>query len=92
MTERYFELPDAETLAYTMSEAVADQEGDEHAQEYLRRFLDELFQLEPGLREYFSDHLIGELKEQIVEREDPKHSRAVVALVECIEAEWQREA
>lgn len=28
MPERDFELPDAETLAYQMSEAVADQEGD----------------------------------------------------------------
>ena len=81
MPERDFELPDAETLAYQMSEAVADQEGDT-AQEYLQRFLDELFQLEPGLRSYFSDLLLGELKEEVVRREDPKHSRAVVALVE----------
>jgi hypothetical protein len=68
-------------LAYQMSEAVADQEGDA-AQEYLQRFLNELFQLEPGLRSYFSDLLLGELKEEVVRREDPKHSRAVVALVE----------
>jgi hypothetical protein len=81
MPERDFELPDAETLAYQMSEAVADQEEDA-AQEYLQRFLDELFQLEPGLRSYFSDLLLGELKEEVVRREDPKHSRAVVALVE----------
>jgi hypothetical protein len=90
MTERDFELPDAETLAYQMSEAVADQEGDA-AQEYLQRFLDELFQLEPGLRSYFSDLLLGELKEEVVRREDPKHSRAVVALVEDIEAAWEKE-
>ena len=90
MPERDFELPDAETLAYTMSEAVADQEGDA-AQEYLQRFLDELFQLEPGLRSYFSDLLLGELKEEVVRREDPKHSRAVVALVEDIEAAWEKE-
>jgi hypothetical protein len=90
MPERDFELPDAETLAYQMSEAVADQEGDA-AQEYLQRFLDELFQLEPGLRSYFSDLLLGELKEEVVRREDPKHSRAVVALVEDIEAAWEKE-
>lgn len=90
MPERDFELPDAETLAYQMSEAVADQEG-AAAQEYLQRFLDELFQLEPGLRSYFSDLLLGELKEEVVRREDPKHSRAVVALVEDIEAAWEKE-
>jgi hypothetical protein len=90
MPERDFALPDAETLAYQMSEAVADHEGDA-AQEYLQRFLDELFQLEPGLRSYFSDLLLGELKEEVVRREDPKHSRAVVALVEDIEAAWEKE-
>lgn len=90
MPERDFELPDAETLAYQMSEAVADQEG-AAAQEYLQRFLNELFQLEPGLRSYFSDLLLGELKEEVVRREDPKHSRAVVALVEDIEAAWEKE-
>jgi hypothetical protein len=30
MPERDFELPDAETLAYQMSEAVADQEATPH--------------------------------------------------------------
>lgn len=54
VSERDFELPDAETLAYTFSEAVADQEGDEHAQDYLQRFMSELFELEPGLRQHFS--------------------------------------
>ena len=91
MTEGGFELPDAETLAYTMSEAVADQEGDA-AQEYLVRFLDELLTIEGGLREHFSDTLLGELKEEIVQRENLKHSRAVVALIEDIEQSWKEQS
>lgn len=89
MTEH--ELPTPDILAYQLSEAVADQEGDA-AQDYLTRFFDELFQLEPGLRSHFSDLLIAELKEEVVRREDSRHSRAVVALVEEIEADWGREA
>lgn len=84
------ELPDAATLAYTMSEAVADEHGDA-AQEYLIAFMDELFELEPSLHSYFSDQLIGELKEEFVRREDSRHSRAVVALIEDIEADWRNE-
>lgn len=73
-------------MAYTFSEHIADTEPE--TEEYLQRFLDELFQLEPGLRSYFSDTLLAELKEEIVRREDSRHSRAVVALIEEIEADW----
>ena len=90
MPERDFELPDADILAYQLSEAVADQEGDA-AQEYLVRFLDELLTLEPGLRSHFSDLLLGELKAEVVRREDSRHSRAVVALIEEIERDWENE-
>ena len=73
------ERVDPGTMAYTFSEHVADTEADPG--EYLQRFLDELLVLEPTLREHFSDTLLGELKEEVVRREDSRHSRAVVALV-----------
>lgn len=91
MTERDFELPDAETLAYQMSEAVTDQEG-EAAQEYLVRFMDELFQLEPGLRSHFSDLLLGELKEEVARQENSRHAHATVALIEEIEHSWKEQS
>jgi hypothetical protein len=85
------DLPEADTLAYTFSEAVAEQEGDA-AQEYLIAFMDELFQLEPGLRQRFSDRLISELKEEVVRREDARFSHSVVTLIESIEADWGQES
>ena len=90
MAEQTPELPDAETLAYTFSEAVADEHGDA-AQEYLQRFVDELLTLEPGLRERFSDQLIGGLKEELIRREDARHVHAAITLIEEIEQDWRSE-
>ena len=84
------ERVDPETMAYTFSEHVADTEAE--PEEYLRRFLDELLTLEPGLRSHISDRLIGELKEEVVRREDSTHSHATVTLIEDIETSWREQS
>lgn len=84
------QLPEADILAYQMSEAAADQEGDEErAQAYLREFLDELMTLEPAVRQHFTDVVIGELKEEITRREDSRHAHAAVTLIEEIARSWK---
>ena len=42
-------------FAYQLCEHVADQEGDEHADEYLIAVDDEVMKLCPAAREHFSD-------------------------------------
>lgn len=86
-----FELPDAETLAYQLSEAVADQEGDS-AQEYLARFVDELFVLEPGLAERLTDTVLTDLAEEVARREDSHFAHATVELIAQIQTEWRNDA
>ena len=86
------ERQDAGMFAYTLVEHVADVEGDEHADEYLIAVIDEVMQLCPAAREHFSDLLLTELKEEIVRREDSRHSRAVVGLIEQIENDWSNDA
>ncbi len=83
-----FELPDAAILAYTMSEAVADQEPDPAA--YLRGFLEELLQLEPGLRQHFSDALLGDLKEEI-SRDDTEFAAACRNAIVIVEERWRND-
>ncbi len=81
---------DPEMLAYTCSEHVHDTEPE--PEEYLERFVDELFVLEPGLKERFSDQLLTELKEEILRREDNRHVHAVITLIETIEQDWRNHA
>jgi hypothetical protein len=84
-----FEIPDAAILAYTMSEAVADQEPDPDA--YLRRFLDELLALEPGLRQHVSDRLLTDLKGEVL-RDDTDFAHAVHNAIVSIETKWRNDA
>ena len=76
-------------LAYTFSEHVHDQE--DNPEGYLRRFLDELLALKPGLRQHLSDELLGELKEELFRREDAKFVHATITLIEEIEEHWRSE-
>ncbi|MDP9476633.1 MAG: hypothetical protein M3R38_13270 [Actinomycetota bacterium] len=85
------ERQDAATFAYTLVEHLADEHGD-GAQAYLIGVVDEVMILEPAVREHFADALLGELKEEVARKEDPKHSRAVVALIEDIEKEWRQQS
>ncbi|MDP9476435.1 MAG: hypothetical protein M3R38_12265 [Actinomycetota bacterium] len=87
-----FELPDAETLAYQLSEAVADQEGDDQAQGYLAAFVDELLTLEPGLAERFADAVLTDLAEEVARREDSHFAHATVELIVQIQTEWRNQA
>ena len=77
-------------MAYTFSEHVADTEPEPG--EYVRRFVDELFELEPGLREHFADTVLDELCEDVARREDPKYAHATVALIRDIAEDWRRDA
>jgi len=86
-----FELPDAATLAYTLSEAVADQEGDEKADEYLARFVDEILMLEPSVRGHLVDVVLDDLIEEVCRREDPEHAFAAVELIRAIRTAWANE-
>ena len=72
-------------------EHLADEHGD-GAQAYLIEIVDEVMVLEPGVREHFSDLLLGELCEEIARREDPKHSHATVELIAAIQAGWRQES
>lgn len=87
-----FEFPDPETLAYQLSEAVADERGDENAQAYLAAFVDELFVLEPGLAERVTGRVLEELCEEVARCEDPKHSHATITLIKAIEEKWRNDA
>ena len=84
------ERVDPEMMAYTFSEHVADQEGDA-AQEYLIAFLDELLTLEPGVRQHFSDALLGELKEEI-RQDQGTLSGFPVACIETVERRWEEQS
>jgi hypothetical protein len=84
------ERQDPQMMAYTFSEHVADTESEPG--DYVRRFVDELFELEPGLREHFTDMVLTELCEEIARREDPKHSLATVALIQNIAEDWRNDA
>lgn len=75
---------------YTIWVGNEESEGDDY--DLLVRFMERLFEREPGLRQHFSDALLGELTEEIARREDSRHSRAVVALIEEIEADWRNDA
>ena len=83
------ELPDAGTFAYQLSEHIADQAGDGHAGAYLAEVVGELMILCPAVRERFADELLGELKEEIAQREDPRYAHATITLIESIEADWR---
>jgi hypothetical protein len=85
------ERVDPGIFAYQLCEHVADVEGDEHAQEYLIEMVDEIMLLEPGIREHLSDALLGELKEELVRREDAKFVHATITLIEEIERDWRSE-
>jgi len=83
------ELPDAVTFTYQLSEHVADAAGGEHADTYLAEVIEELMLLHPGIKDRFSGELLGELKEEIAQREDPRFVHATITLIETIENGWR---
>ncbi len=83
------EQADAGTFAYQLSEHVADLVGDGHADAYLAEVVGELMLLCPAVRERFADQLLGELKEEIARREDPRYAHATITLIDEIEDEWR---
>lgn len=86
------ERQDAGVFAYGLMEYVADTEGDERAQGYLIEVVEEIMLLDPGVKEHVVETLLGELKEEIARREDPKHSHATIRLIEDIEQGWRNDA
>ncbi len=85
-----FELPPADILALTLSEAVADEHG-ERAQEYLAGFVEELLDLEPGVKDHFVGTVLAELVEEIAEREDARYAHSTVELIKAIQESWGQE-
>lgn len=82
------ERVDPETMALTFSEHVHDTE--ENPDAYLRGFLDELLNLEPGLRQHVSDLVIGDLKEEI-SRDDTNFAAACRNAIVEIETKWRND-
>jgi hypothetical protein len=80
---------DAGTFAYQLTQHLTDVMGDENADAYLAEMVGELMLLCPGIKDRFSDELLGELKEEIASREDPKYAHATITLIETIEDEWR---
>ena len=56
---------------------------------YLAEVVGELMLLCSVIRERFSDELLGELKEEIAQREDPRYAHATITLIEQIENDWR---
>ena len=77
--------------AYGFVESVADEHGDERADDYIGEFIEAVFELCPGVKEQFSDQLISDLIEEVVRLEDSHHSRAVVQLIEDIASGWRND-
>ncbi len=77
------------TFAYQLFEHVADRVGDEDADAYLAEVVGELMLLCPAVKDRFSERLLGELEEEIAQREDPRYAHATITLIETIEADWR---
>lgn len=60
--------------------------------EHLERLVDALLEAAPGLAERMTDVVLGELKEEIARREDPKYAHAAVELIRQIENDWRQES
>ena len=56
---------------------------------YLAGVVREVLELAPAAKDAIVADLFTELKEEIAGREDPRYSRATIALVEAIENEWR---
>jgi len=82
---------DPRALARPLVGYVAGLFGEEAAQDALVRLIDEVFELEPGVQQHFADTLLADLKEEVARRDDPRHARAVVGLIEEIENHWKGE-
>jgi hypothetical protein len=82
------ERMDPEMTAYVFSEHVHDTEPEPDA--HLRRFLDELLSLEPGLRQHVSDLIIGDLKGEVI-RDDTNFAYAVHDAIVSIENSWRND-
>jgi hypothetical protein len=82
---------DAGDFCHALVEDVASTEGEERLEDYLMEVVAEVFELCPAVRQRISDLLLAELKEEVARREDPRHARAVVGLIEEIEEQWKGE-
>ncbi len=78
-------------FAYSLISHLLDEHGEAAAEPYLIRVVEEVVELEPGVRQRLSDLLLTELKEEIARREDPRFSRATIALIDEIEGKWRQE-
>lgn len=82
------ERQDAGVLAYTLVEYVANVEGEEHAQAYLTEVVQEIFVLEPGVREAIVGRILDDLKQRL-RRDDTDFGFACANAVAYVEREWR---
>ncbi len=82
------ERMDSEMMALTLSEHVHDTK--ENPDGYLRRFLEELLTLEPGLRRHVSALVIGDLKGEVL-RDDTDFAYAVHNAIVNVETKWRND-
>ena len=80
---------DPEGLAATLMEHVVETVGEDEADARVTGVVEELFAIRPGVLERIVEQLTTDLKEEISRREDPRYSRATIALIETIEDEWR---
>ena len=83
------ERMDPEMFAYSLIRHLLDEHGEDEAEPYLVRVVEEVVELEPAVRQRLSDLLIAELKEELA-KFVPENSRTIIALIEQVEEEWRR--
>ncbi|PLS84077.1 MAG: hypothetical protein CYG60_19845 [Actinobacteria bacterium] len=77
---------DPEMFAYTLTEHLADEHGDD-SEEYLFRVLAEVFELEPGIRQRFTRSVLEDFTEEAAAL-----GHDVVGVVEAVEEKWGQDA
>jgi hypothetical protein len=63
-------------------------ESENEVHYFLVGYVDAIFEHAPGVRQHFCDLLLEELCEEVARREDPRHARATVQLIEDIRTDW----
>ena len=58
---------------------------------HAERLAEALVEAVPGMVERFSDKLLSELKEELIQREYANHVHATITLIEEIEQDWRNQ-
>lgn len=77
-------------FAHQLFEHLVEVQGDANANLYLAKAVREVMERAPATKDAIVADLLTELKEEIARREDPRYSRATVALIDAIEDDWRK--